>query len=303
MATLKKHIKWFLFHTRQDRLDSISAHGAYFIIISAIPFILFLFALFNQLHLSETELINEILSLVPENVTDAIAPYLTNNVSNTSVFSISVVTFIWSASSGMVAIIKGFDTIYDVEETRSFIRLRLVAIVYILLMALVLIITAVTLVFGSTLYEFLLERSSPLIATLLLNFKSLFGFILLIIFFCLIFNVIPRKKAKFINNFLGAVFSAAGWVLFSYFFSIFVDNFSNFSVVYGSLATMIVMMLWLFFCMYIMFLGAEVSMWLEISDIKKDLRQLLHKQGKKLKGKFPSKKKLAAKTEKTKKDE
>lgn len=303
MTTLKKHIKWFMFHTRQDRLDSISAHGAYFIIISAIPFILFLFALFNQLHLSETELIDEILSLIPENVTEAIAPYLTNNVSNTSVFSISVVTFIWSASSGMVAIIKGFDTIYDVEETRSFIRLRLVAIVYILLMALVLIITAVTLVFGSTLYEFLLERSGPLIATLLLNFKSLFGFILLIIFFCLIFNVIPRKKAKFINNFLGAVFSAAGWVLFSFFFSIFVDNFSNFSVVYGSLATMIVMMLWLFFCMYIMFLGAEVSMWLEISDIKKDLRRLMHKQGTKLKGKLPSKKSSAVKTEKTKKDE
>lgn len=303
MAFLKKHIKWFMHHTRQDRLDSISAHGAYFIIISAIPFVLFLVALFNQLHLSQTELFDEILSLIPENVTEAIAPYLSSTVNNTSIFSISVVTFIWSASSGMVAIIKGFDTIYDVEETRNFIHLRLVAIVYILLMALVLIITAVTLVFGSTLYEFLLARSTPLIAALLLNFKSLFGFIMLIIFFCLIFNVIPRKKAKFINNFLGAVFSAGGWVLFSFFFSIFVDNFSNFSVVYGSLATLIVMMFWLFFCMYIMFLGAEVSMWLEISDIKKDLRQLLHQQRTKIKGTIQSKKITAGKTQKTKKDE
>jgi len=298
MNTLKKHIKWFIYHTRQDRLDSISAHGAYFIIISAIPFILFIVALFNQLHLSQAELIDEILSLIPDNVTQAIAPYLTTTVSNTSIFSISVVTFIWSASSGMVAIIKGFDTIYDVEETRNFIHLRLVAIVYILLLALVLLITAVTLVFGSTLYEFLLERSGPLIATLLLNFKSLFGFILLVFFFCLIFNVIPRKKAKFINNFMGAIFSAAGWVLFSFFFSIFVDNFSNFSVVYGSLATLIVMMFWLFFCIYIMFLGAEVSMWMENSDIKKDLKGLLHKQGKKIKGKLLSKKNSAGKTQK-----
>ena len=55
--------------------------------------------------------------------------------------------------------------------------------------------------------------------------------------------------------------------------------------------------------MYIMFVGAEVYMWLEISDIKKDLRKLLHQQGAKIKGKIQPKKITAGKTQKTKKDE
>ena len=79
---------------------------------------------------------------------------------------------------------------------------------------------------------------------------------------------------RFRHNLAGAAFGAGGWVLFSFFFSIFVENFSNFSI-YGSLATLVIMMFWLFFCMYILFLGGEVSMWLERSGVGEDLKKLL----------------------------
>ena len=60
-------------------------------------------------------------------------------------------------------------------------------------------------------------------------------------------------------------------MLFSYFFSLFVEEFSNFSI-YGGLATLVILMFWLFFCMYIVFLGAEVSVWLEQSGIGADIK-------------------------------
>lgn len=66
-------------------------------------------------------------------------------------------------------------------------------------------------------------------------------------------------------------------MLFSFFFSLFVDNFSNFSL-YGGLATLVILMFWLFFCMYILFLGAEVSMWLECSGIGQDLADIRKKR-------------------------
>ena len=68
-------------------------------------------------------------------------------------------------------------------------------------------------------------------------------------------------------------------MLFSYFFSLFVEEFSNFSI-YGGLATLVILMFWLFFCMYIVFLGAEVSVWLEQSGIGADIKNWRQKRRK-----------------------
>lgn len=283
LEIIKKHIKWFSNRLHQDRLDAIAARSAYFIIISFLPFITFLLTLLQEINISGIPLINEMMGIFPVSVAEYLEGLLAQNAAASSVLSASVITFLWSASNGMVGIIKGLDTIYRVEKRRSVIRIRLVSVVYLIAFAVALILTAVTLVFSSTIYRLLLSKVPDIIAILLINFKSLFGFLLLVIFFCLMFNNFPRKATKLKNNFLGAIFSAAGWVLFSFFFSIFVENFSNFSVIYGSLATLIVLMFWLYTCMYILFLGAEVSVWFEENTVSADLKLLFAKRRKKKK--------------------
>ena len=121
-------------------------------------------------------------------------------------------------------------------ETRGFVRLRVIAVVYVILFAFVLIVAAALLVFGTSIYRFLLERSSAFLAPILMKFKSLAGFVVLFGFFTLLYTGVPRRRVKLSHNLAGAAFSAAGWVLFSFFFSIFVERFSDFSI-YGSLAT------------------------------------------------------------------
>ena len=83
---------------------------------------------------------------------------------------------------------------------------------------------------------------------------------------------------------IGGSLSALAWVLYSFFFSIFVENFGNYSSVYGSLAALVILMLWLYFCMYIMFIGGEVAVWLQtggiITDFKK-LKEFKNKRNKK----------------------
>ena len=269
---LKRHIKWFITRIHRDRLDSTAAHGAYFIIISFLPFCVFTLTILQQIELESGPLITELMTVFPDPVADYMEGLIAQTLPTSSVLSVSILTFLWSASSGMVAVMKGIETVYESRVNRNYFVQRLVAMGYLLVFSIALILTAVTLVFGQTIYNKLLNHSPSVLLTLLLNLKSLLGFFLLVIFFCLIFNGIPRKRVKFINNLFGATFSAAGWVLFSYVFSIFVENFSNYSVVYGSLATLIVIMLWLFFCMYIIFLGGEVAMWLEHSGIQADLR-------------------------------
>ena len=266
MKLIKKHIKWFAGRVTRDRLDSASAHGAFFLIISFLPFIALVLTLMQRIHFSSgVPILEAALRLFPESVSSFVEALFPSPLESGGVLPVAVITSVWTSSMAMVAVIKGLDQIYEVKESRGLVRLRAVAILYVLAFAVVILVTAALLVFGSTIYNYLLKHSPPFFATLLINFKSLVGFLLLFIFFTLMYTFLPRRRIKFLHNLAGAAFGAAGWVLFSFFFSLFVENFSNFSI-YGSLATLVILMYWLFFCMYILFLGAEVSMWLEFSE-------------------------------------
>lgn len=273
---LKKHIGWFRERIRRDRLDSTAAHSAYFIIISFLPFCVLMLTIMQQIQLESGPLIAQALTVFPAAVAAYLQGILAQTMPTSGVMSVSILTFLWSASNGMVAMIKGLDTVYEVKEGRNYLLLRVIGVGYLLVFMVVLVVTAVTLVFGQTLYGVILAHSPRFIVTLLVNFKSLLGFFLLVLIFFLMFHAIPRKRVRLLHNLCGAVFSAAGWVIFSFFFSLFVENFSNYSLVYGSLATLIVIMFWLYTCMYIIFLGGEVAVWLERSSIKEDVRRLWH---------------------------
>ena len=280
MKLLKKHWDWFAQRIARDRLDSTAAHGAFFLLISFLPFVAFLLTLMQRIHFSDgPTLIEAALQAFPDSVASYLEALLPTPIQSTGMLPVTLIAAVWSSSMGMLAVIKGLDQIFQVKETRGYIHLRVIAVIYVLIFAAVLIVAAALLVFGTTIYRFLLEHSSAFVANILINFKSLAGFVMLFLFFTLLYTGVPRRRAKFLHNLAGAAFSAAGWVLFSYFFSIFVENFSDFSI-YGSLATLVILMFWLFFCMYIMFLGAEVSMWLETSGIGMDLHNLRKKEKK-----------------------
>ncbi len=273
MKLFKKHVMWFIKRIARDRLDSTAAHSSFFLIISFLPFMALVLTLMQRIHFSGgMTVIEAAIRMLPESVAGFVQSLFPSPLDSGSVLPVAIIMAIWSSSMGMIAVIKGLDQIFEVKESRSYIKLRVVAAFYVFLLAIVILVTAALLVFGSTIYNYLLKHSSPFFASLLIHFKSLVGFVMLFAFFTLMYSVLPRRRVKFIHNLAGAAFGAAGWVLFSFFFSLFVENFSNFSI-YGSLATLVVLMYWLFFCMYIMFLGAEVSMWLETGGITDDLKE------------------------------
>ena len=64
----------------------------------------------------------------------------------------------------------------------------------------------------------------------------------------------------------GALIAASGWVLFSYFYSFYINNMGSLMTTYGSLTAIVLCMLWLYFCMNIVFLGAELNSWLQLKS-------------------------------------
>jgi membrane protein len=99
------------------------------------------------------------------------------------------------------------------------------------------------------------------------------GFLCLFVFCWLMFVAVPRRQVRARFALFGAVFSALGWLLFSFFFSLFVENFANYATLYGGLAAVVILMMWLYFCMYIFFVGAEVNVWLQENLPKRKWRR------------------------------
>lgn len=176
------------------------------------------------------------------------------------VISIAAVATLWSAAKGMLALIRGLNEINDVDEDRNYVVLRGIAAFYTILMLLVVLLSLVVMVFGNSLVNGVIRNvpETKKIFDFLMHFRLLFSFAIMILGFSMIYAYIPNKKLKFTFQIPGAIFSAVVWNLFSWAFSIYVGSVNDFST-YGNLATIVVIMLWLYMCIYIIMIGAYIN--------------------------------------------
>ena len=131
--------------------------------------------------------------------------------------------------------------IYGTLEKRNYILRRLVCSFYTLIFMVVCIVSLVLLVFGSAIQNTFI-RMFPLLKTItrhLISFRSLLAAVLFLFTFVGLYTILPKKKQNPWNQIPGAVFTAIGWLLYSYLFSLYFTNFSNFSYMYGSLTAIV----------------------------------------------------------------
>ncbi len=286
-SLIQKHFVWFSEKIDRDAVDSYAAQVSFWILIAFIPFVMFVLTLLQIIRFEDTTLLFAFANMMPEPVEQLLRLLFSEIRAPQGILSMTAIVCVWSASTGMLALVKGLYAVFDVPKKRNFIFMRVLAILYTLALAIILLVSMGLLVFGDMLYEWLIPYMPPAFPNLVREFKPLMGFAILLLFFWLMFIAIPRKQVSWRNAFWGAALAAAGWVLFSFFFSIFVENFSNYATIYGSLAAIIILMMWLYICMFILLIGGELAMWLQHSSIKPDVRARL--------GKFVRRKKRAQK--------
>ena len=163
----------------------------------------------------------------------------------------------------MMALIQGLNVVNDEEEKRNYFVVRLVASLYTLGMIVAILVSLFLMVFGETIFEelkayLILLPYVSIAIEILINFRSLVVIGILTIVFTFIYWLVPNKKMRYKKQLPGALFAAVLWYAFSYVFSLYVDIFHGFSV-YGSLTFVVVIMLWFYFCMYIILIGAQIN--------------------------------------------
>ena len=259
---LKKLVNYIV----QRNIPVHASHASFFIVLSVFPTLVLLLGLVRYAGL-EAETLTEMLhGVLPTALMPAAQRLILNTYNSTTgmVISISAITALWSASRGIHGLITGLNAIYDVAENRGYLYTRLVSVLYTFLFLLVLLLTLVLHVFGTTIVELLPLEASPLYR-LLEGVVDLRFFVLLLVqtvLFTAMFMVLPNKRNRLVDSFPGAVLASSGWLIFSDLYSIYVENFTSMSVIYGSVYAVALSMLWLYCCVSIVFYGGALNYWL-----------------------------------------
>ena len=273
IITVIGNVMRFLNKCKQDKINAFSAQSAFFIILSAIPFLMVFFSMLRYTSITEGMVLEIIERIAP----DYVSPFLVSVVDevysrSTGIISVTAVMAIWSASKGVHYLTDGLNAVNELDETRNWFVLRFWAIVYTVVFLVAIVFTLLVLVFGNTLHDLALEKVPILadISSFIGNFSGILMIMLLILFFDVVFKTLPNRKLSFQSQIPGAIICGVAWYVFSFGLSIYVDYFNGFSM-YGSLTTIALIMLWVYFCIYIMMMSAEVNivfnknflMWME----------------------------------------
>ena len=282
-SNIMKKIWGFVNRTIEDHVGAYAAQAAYFLILSFIPFILFLTTLIRFTPITYNQIREVIISIIPQDAQAFVMGIVADVYRrNSALVPISALAAIWSAGKGLQAITNGLNTIYHVKETRNWLVNRIKSVFFTILLCVALIVSLLVMVLGRRLSELVREKNE-FIGTILMrimNLRVLPVFVILFLVFWMLFRFLPNRRATFRSQMPGALLTAVSWMLFAYLFSLYFVLFPSFSNMYGSLAALIIVMLWVYFLMNLLLFGALVNTYFEkdFARAEQNIRSRLSQQ-------------------------
>lgn len=264
MRTTYEIIYSFMRKIRYDHVSSFAGHAALFLLMSLFPMAMFCVSVFQYLPFDREVVLSYARTVMPGGLgvlLDQILLEAYTESTTVMVKSVTMLVMLFCASKGVYAVLIGMNAVYGIRETRNVVVIYLLAIVYVIAFFAVLGLMMTLIVLGNNLFNGLIHfiPGLTLFQKLFQYGKYLFMLALLVIFFLFLYMTVPNRRSKLRYELLGAVFSAAAWLGFSWAFSFYIGHYANYSVTYGSLATIVIFILWLYGTMNIVFIGAEMN--------------------------------------------
>lgn len=250
---------------KKKNISSFAASTAFFFFLSVVPMLIMICTIIPYTPLTEEDLVEAVTDLTPDQA-DPLVESLISEVYDKSagILSVAIVATVWSAAKGVMALMRGLNAINGVEEERNYFLVRVIASFYTVVMLVVVILSLFVMVFGDQLVTLALHRLPQLqtLVSFAMNFRFLLVWAVLSVLFAAVYAYVPDRKRHFKEQIPGAVFSAVVWSIFSWGFSIYL-NYNNSYGIYGSLSIIIIVLLWMYFCMYIILVGAYLNRYFE----------------------------------------
>ena len=259
---VKEQVLKVLETVNSHHTGAYAAQAAYFFVLSLIPIVLLLMTMVQYTDVTMNDVLNAILPVFPDSVTWLIKSIVIQVYNKSDGFiTLTVIVALWSAGKGVLSVTSGLNCIYSNTETRNYFYLRIRASVYTVLFLLAIMLSLIISVFGNSIsvmvYEYIPFLSR--VVDFIMRIRTFVTLVVLTLFWDLVYKYLPNRghgaKTTMRRQLPGAVFTACGWQLISFFFSMYLDIFTGFSNLYGGMTTLILIMLWLYVCMYIILLG------------------------------------------------
>lgn len=263
MSKIIKDIKALVFRFFDDDVMALSSQLAYSLILSFFPFLIFLITLVGYSSIKSSDVMASLSTILPRNAYELTEKTVVEIVDTRkgSLLSFSLIATIWSASAGFGAVIRGLNKAYDEEERRGYIKLQLLSILCTIVLVLIIICAFLLLVLGDLIGNYIVccYKFSELYK-LLLNVSRYIVMVSAMLFgFAALYHYTPARRLSWKEVLPGTLFTTAGWIVTSIGFSYYVNNFNNYSRVYGSIGAVIVLMTWLFISSVIIIMGGELN--------------------------------------------
>ena len=251
---------------RKLRGMQIPLHAGYtsfFIVLSVFPALLLILGVLRYTGLNVENLIHLVSDFLPGALQDSVEELIYSTWLNTSgaVVGLSAIAALWSASRGIYGLLRGLNAVYGAQEDRGYFLTRIISMGYTFAFFLVLVLTLMLHVFGRTLIKMLtmVDNGFVIFLTDLIDLRFFLLLTLQSLVFSLMYMLLPNKPNSFGNSLPGGVFAGLGWLVFSDIYSVYVENFSRYANIYGSVYAVALSMLWLYFCVSILFYGGVLN--------------------------------------------
>ncbi|WP_405110837.1 YihY/virulence factor BrkB family protein [Paenibacillus sp. FSL K6-1217] len=246
-----------------DDVQGIAAQLTYYLILSLFPFLIFIMTLIGYANISLENNIHQLEQIMPAEAISIIEEILQDVSAGRSqtLLSFGMLATLWAASKGINAVIKGLNRAYEIDESRVFWKIRGIALLATLTIGFVVLLSILLLVLGSW-----LKTQVFLLVDLPYGFQKLWDLLqyaipLLVMFivFTLLYWIAPSRRLMLREVMPGALFTTIGWITTSILFSVYVNQFSDFSKTYGSLGGVTVLLIWLYISSFIILAGGEIN--------------------------------------------
>ncbi len=263
LYTILAYLKRLAKKIKSDDLTGLAAECSYYLILSIFPFLIFLLSVIGLTSIDESMLINQIEALLPSESASIVLNTIESIMEsgNITLLSFGMVTTLWSALKGIRALIKGVNIAYNTIENRPFWETLLLALFSTLGIPMLIILSFFFLVFGEKIGEFLFGflGITGIFQALWYQLRFVFPVLMLIFSFSLFYKFVPNQKLRFRQVLPGALFASLGWISISLLYSTYINRFGNYSMIYGSLGGIIILLIWLYISSIIILIGGELN--------------------------------------------
>lgn len=267
---LLKYPKYIIKLIIDNDFPGMAAEMGFMLMLGIFPAMLFLMAIFGWM--GNKSFINPVLIFFSNILPNDSMKLIYTVLNEVMIFSkggliafIGIIVSLFLTSNAVAVILKGLNRAYKVDETRSFIYTRILSVIMVFVNTFMLFLSINLIVFGKLIVNFLTHYVgiSHAFGLTLLTLRWPVSFILLYAMAFINYYILPDLKGeeslKRKSALPGTLFFCVFWLVGSWAFSIYINNFHTYNKVYGTIGAFAVLMVWLYYSSFLLLIGAEIN--------------------------------------------